>query len=147
MSWSAIRSQLKAVVETVPGIGVVHDYQRWEIEADNFQTLFVSGGRINVWMITRDASREEEFAQQQNYRRHQARIIGLYALDDSDATEKTFSDLLESICDTLRQKGDLNGAAESSGPPQVKRDDHARFAGTLCHYGEITLEAREDRTF
>ncbi len=147
MSWSSIRSQLKTILEGVAGIGIVHDYQRWEIEADGFRTLFVSGGRINVWMITRDASREGELAQNQHYRRHQVRIIGLYALDDSDATEKTFSDLLESVCDTLRQSNDIGGNAESSGPPQVIRDDHARFAGTLCHYGEVTLEVREDRTF
>ncbi|MFQ5692997.1 MAG: hypothetical protein ACE5IM_08150 [Nitrospinota bacterium] len=147
MSWSAIRSQLKAVLGGVPGIGVVHDYQRWEIEADNFNALFVSGGRINVWMVTRDGSREEESAQRQNTRRHQVRIIGLYALDDSDATEKTFSDLLEAVCDALRQNNDLGGTAESSGPPQVRRDDHARFAGTLCHFGEITVEVREDRTY
>lgn len=147
MSWSAIRGQLKVILQGVPGIGAVHDYQRWEVEADTFQTLFVSASRINVWMITRDASREEEAAQRQNSRRHQVRVIGLYALDDSDATEKTFSDLLETACDALRQNNGLNGAAESSGPPQVRRDDHARFAGTLCHYGEITLEVREDKTY
>lgn len=147
MSWANIRTQLKTILQGVAGIGTVHDYQRWEIEADAFATLFVSQGRIHTWMITRDASLEEERAQRQHYRRHQVRIIGLYALDDSDATEKTFSDLLETVCITLRSNPTLNGAAESSGPPQVRRDDHARFAGVLCHFGEITLEAREDVTF
>ncbi len=147
MSWANIRTQLKTILEGVSGIGVVHDYQRWDVEADNFQTLYVSGGRIHVWSITRDQSTEGEEAQQQHVRTHRIRITGVYSLDDSDATEKTFSDLMETICDTLRQNNDLNDAAESSGPPQVTRDDHTRFAGTLCHFGEITLEVREDRTF
>ena len=117
MFWANIRTQLKTVLEGVSGVGTVHDYQRWEIEADNFATLFVSQGRINAWMITRDASLEDERTQKQHYRRHQIRIIGLYALDDSDATENIFADLLETVCSTLRSDLTLNGTAESSGPP------------------------------
>ncbi len=147
MSWANIRTQLKTILEGVAGIGTVHDYQRWEIEADNFTTLFVSTGRINTWMITRDASPEDELAQKQHYRKHQIRIIGIYAMDDSDATEKVFSDLLETICNTLRTNLDLAGTAESHSPPEVKEDNHTKFAGVLCHYGEIAMEVREDVTF
>ena len=147
MSWALIRTQLKTTLQGVAGIGVVHDHQRWVIEAANFKTAFVTGGRINAWMITRYQSTEIEEAAQQNYRTHQVRIIGIYALDDSDGTEKVFSDLLEDICDTLRADNTLNGTAESSTPPQVTSDAHTKFGGASCHYGEITLGIREDRTF
>ncbi len=145
--WADIRTQIKTILEGVAGIGIVHDYQRWDVEAEGFQTLYVSGGRIHVWAVTREQSTEAAEAQQQHVRTHRVRITGVYSLDDSDATEKTFSDLMETVCDALRRNNSLNGSAESSGPPQVTRDGHARFAGTLCHFGEITLDVREDVTY
>ncbi len=147
MSWANIRTQLKTTVEGVAGIGVVHDYQRWTVEADDFDTVFVTGGRVNAWMITRDRSTEEHEASNQDYRAHHVRIFGVYSLDDSDATEKTFSDLMELICDELRGDNDVSGNAESSTPAEVVRDDHTTLSGTLCHFGEITFQVREDRTF
>ena len=147
MSWANIRTKLKTLIEAVSGIGIVHDYQRWSVESGDDATLFVSSGRYNVCYITRDESLEDFEASDQHYRRHQVRLIMFYSVDDSDATEKTFSDLMEAICDDLRADATLTTSAESSAPPQVVNDGHTRFRGALCHYGEITVEIREDATF
>lgn len=149
MTWAAIRSQLGVIVTAVSGVANVHDYQRWAAEAENFKSFFedTPNKTIQAWMITRDRSIEDDHATAQNYRRHQIRIIGVYSLSDADATEKTFSDLLEAICDALRTDNDIGGTAESSGPPRVTRDDHTMFADVLCHFGEVSIEIREDRTY
>jgi len=119
MSLATIRTQLKIIVAAVSGVANVHDFQRWAAEAENFKTLFedTANKKIQSWMITRDQSLEDDEATQQNYRRHRIRIMGVHTLSDDDATEKTFSDLMEAVCDALRTDNNIGGTAESSGPP------------------------------
>lgn len=147
MSWAGIRTALETKLNGVSGIGAVHDYQRHIEDEEALRSIAVSGGKINAFFISRERAGEEEEAQQQNFRTHLAVIRGVMALDDSAGTEKTFSDLLEAICDALRSDNDLSGAAEMSGPPQIRLEGHTNFAGALCHYGEITVEIGEDKTF
>lgn len=149
MSLANIRTQLKTILEGVSGIGVVHDYERWANDWATFISFFKPAAQsvINGWQITRRSTREEEHAATQTYRFHTMVIHGFYSLDDSAASEKTFQDLIETICTTIRQNATLNGAAYHALPPQVAVVEQRKFGDVLCHYGEINVLVEEDVTW
>lgn len=149
MSLSGVRDALKTLVEGVTGIGVVHDYERHAKDWATYLGFYKKAGTsvINGWQITRRATREEEHAAQQTYRFHTFIINGFYSLDDSAASEKTFQDLVESICTAVREDADLGGAAFHVTPPTVTVVEQRMFGDVLVHFCEINVQAEEDVTF
>lgn len=149
MSLATIRTQLKTILEGVSGIGVVHDYERHAKDWNSYLSFYKKAGTsiINGWQITRRSTREEEHAASQTYRFHTMVIKGFYSLDDSAASEKTFQDLVESICTAVREDADLGGAAFHVTPPTVTVVEQRMFGDVLVHFCEINVQAEEDVTF
>lgn len=148
MSLSAIRTEIKTILNSVTDIGVVHDYERWSKDWNTILSLFQPSGKayIRGWMITRRATSEQVITQGPggtNQRDHSFVIKGVFGLKDDTASEKTFQDLLESICTALRGNPTLNGSALGCEPPQVLSVDIRMFSQVLCHYAEIELKASE----
>ena len=145
MSLANIRGELKTVLEGVTGIGKVYDYLRYTKRQDSFFDLFkTSNSKIHAWQITRPATEEKSHNQNNsNLRRHNILIFGIYGLSDAAATEKTFQDLIESVCTALRTAGKqpspLSGTALRMGPPQVNTVDYRRFGKVLSHGCDIKL--------
>jgi hypothetical protein len=145
MSESAIRTQIKTILEGVTGIGVVHDYERWSNDWATFLTLFkhVAGSRINGWIITRFKVDEEEETTSHEPSIHHYKIKGMYSLDDSAASEKAFNLLIEAIRAAFRANYQLNGTATNTTPVKVPVIENRVFGSVLCHYCEMTLTAEE----
>jgi len=149
MSLSSIRVALKTLVEGVSGMGIVHDYERHAKDWATYLSFYKKPGTsvINGWQIIRRSTREEEHAATQTYRFHTFVINGFYSLDDSVASEKTFQDLIESICTVVRQDADLGGAVFHVTPPTVVVVEQRTFGDVLCHYCELNLQIEEDVTW
>lgn len=145
MGLTEIRAEIKNILESVDGIGKVHDYERHTVDWKKFISLFAdTNNRINGWTITRLQVREKRQASLGlNIRTHIFRIRGYLGLKDSTETEKTFQGLIESICNSFRGRETLNGSSLKSGPPQVGKIFHRPFAGILVHTCEITIEVQE----
>jgi len=146
MAFSDIRTQIKAILEGVPGIGQVHDYGRWTADWSRFLATFKSDGRINGWLITRRASSEQLFGENVppvHHRTHEFVIEGYYSLRDDVASERSFQDLIEAICQAFRGNLTLNGTALVSEPPQVESVDSNMFGSTLVHTTRIVIRATE----
>jgi len=158
MSLTAIREQIKTILSGVSGIGVVHNYQRvttgdWGKFLNQFQD---PDGRINTWIITRTATPERWLTNRKYIRVYEFLIRGQYGLEDNEATELRFQDLIEHACDAFRNKSTLNGACETIAPEfgslsglaglQVKLVEDRRFGGVLCHYCELKLGAQVTET-
>lgn len=148
MSLSAIRTEVKTILQNVTDIGVVHDYERWSNDWNTILSMFQPSGKayIRGWMITRRATQEVVVTQGlggSNQREHSFVIKGVFGLKDDIASEKTFQDLIESICSALRGNPTLNGSAIECDPPQVMSVDIRMFSQVLCHYAEIELKAAE----
>ena len=145
MNLSNIITQLKGIIESVEGIGKVHDYDRWTVDWNTLLNLFTDANkRINGWVITSPRSDEQvQAAGAVNIRTHLIKIEGVYGLKDSAESEKAFRDLLERICDKLRENNSLNGSCLKSSPPRVARVIRRRFSGVLAHVGEIQLSVAE----
>jgi len=143
MSLIAIRDKIKSELEDIADIGLVYDYERWAALPDRFIALFKTGGKIKAWAITRTSTREEMFSSNENRRIYIFTIRGFFSLDDANASEKTFQDLIELICSTFRTLPDLEKVCENCEPVQVVSVGHAMLADVLCHFAELTLEATE----
>jgi hypothetical protein len=145
MSLADIRTQLKAIIESVDGIGKVHDYDRWTTDWNRFLSFFkTEDNKINGWIITRSWAKEKVHAATSvNIRTHRIIIKGYYGLKDSAGSEKAFQDLIESVCDALRKNNDLNGSCLSADPPQVAKIYHRPFGGILVHACNIVLSVDE----
>src|SRR3990167_4248814 len=96
MSLALIRTEYKTILEGIASIGKVHDYERWSVEWKKFLDGFKSAdNKIKGWTITREKTDEVFIPGPGAERRHTMVVRGYLGLDDTNASEKTFQDLIE----------------------------------------------------
>lgn len=147
MSLEAVREQIRTILTGVSGIGVVHDYERWAAEWPAYLELFSiedeTGTRINGWDITRRKTPAVTASVTHDSRSHTFLIRGMYGLEDSQASELVFQQLIEDICAAFRAKYQLESTAENTEPVQVDLVENRVFGNMLCHYCELTFTVDE----
>lgn len=145
-----IRDAIKATIETVPGVGLVHTYERFAIREKDFRALYETGvapdTRILGWHIRRVLTRERSPAVGRSVVANEWTIRGFMGLDDAAASELTFDGLVESIADVFRANPDLGGVVASTTQEdselagiQVIDSGPVMFAGVLCHSARLQL--------
>lgn len=150
MTLADIREQIKTILSTVPGIGIVHDYERLAVSWDDVLKFYKDAdGRINGWTITRPKTDERWLTNMDYERIHKIVIRGVYGWQDAAASEIVFQTLVEAISDTFRGNDTLNGVCETICPQfgemdgksgiQVAIVEPRMFASVLCHYCELHL--------
>lgn len=151
MSQATIRARIKTVLDTVSNKGQTHDYLRWAVKQNDFESLFKTtiGGTVHIrgWEIAYRGFTQEEPHLGRNadqYRMHRFQLDGYLGLDDSAATEKTFAALAEAVCNALDGDATLNADSLSlyRNPTQLTVDERL-FAGVLCHHAQVDLEVVE----
>lgn len=152
MSVAGIRTQVKTILEAIPDIGRVHDYDRWEIDWDEFLTLFKAtvGGtdQIRGWTV-HVQSDGSSYPGTNNVGQfeHLFLLRGYLGLQDSSATEKTFDDLVEAVQQAFMGNYTLNGSAMNTDPPQIVLKEVRQLSDVLVHYAEIQLRVKERAAF
>lgn len=147
MSEATIRAQIKAELESVSNIGLVHDYDRltttWDELLARFKTTISGSDQIRAWTIQWSGFEpgDPQAMGGAFVRFHRFVIRGYLGLDDSAATEKTFSALVEDVCDELDGSATLHSLATYFDTfwTSVPVCEARMFGGTLCHYAEIVL--------
>jgi len=156
MSLEAIRNQLKTDIEAVSGIGKVHNYNRYIKDWKSYQREFTKNDKVNTWEIVRtdfNRSVHASSGSQSGEERinHTFTIRGFYGLSDDLESEKTFQDLVESVCTALRNDPTLSGEAEciyyTPERPVTGRIYHDFLGEVLCHICEITVMIRERKQY
>lgn len=157
MGYEEIREQTAAILASVEGMGVVHQYQRWAKSWEKFLDLFsvkddAGVGRINGWMITRAATPEKWLTNVNYLRVYELVMYGFYGLKDAAASELVFQNLIEEACASFRENDTLNGTCETIAPEfgalagragvQVEIVEPRMFGNTLCHYCKLRLGAQ-----
>ncbi len=140
MSLAALRTAIKAALESVSGIGVVTDYEPLTARQEDFERFFRPNGAAYAqgWTITREATGERGSVTEGNRRDHTFVIRGYRTIGSDAATEKAFQDLIESVCERLRKEmRDRYGETAMVSPPSVRLVEPRNFAGYLVHYAEI----------
>src|SRR3990167_6470997 len=94
-------------------VGGVYDYERWAAEWKKMLDIYKDpdSGKINGWTISRESSPEIFIPGCGSERRHAIVVRGYFGLEDDEASEKIFQDLIEVICSPLPTETNLPGRA------------------------------------
>lgn len=150
-----LRTAIKAKIESVANIGLVHDYERYLKESSKLLTLYSTtlqtGTRIYGWHFRRVRTVEQLVSTGRNYTDHYWRMRGFMGLDDTDATEKKFDVQIELIRDAFRAAPNLGftdvdthfaEANANQGGVNVEESEPVLFCGVLCHAARMALITR-----
>lgn len=149
-----IREQIKTILAAVPGIGVVHDYERFNKDWNKFLSLFQdSDGRINGCMFTREKCPKNQNTLGEYEKAHIFVFRFFMGLSDSEGTGVIFDDHLEDVESVFRDKETLNDTCSTTHPQwgpmngvvgiQLDLSENRMFGNVLCHYAEMRLCAIE----
>lgn len=147
-NYLAIVADIKATLSAIPGVGMVHDYERWSADWDKFLGFFKdSTGKILGWEITRRSASEHQAGAY--FRHHQFVLKGYMGLADAKGTGKTFQSLCEEVCAAFRNPASgaswdyRNGDSPDNSAAQIESINDRMFGNVLCHCAEITLSVTE----
>lgn len=145
---SAIRDAIAATMLSVPDIGVVQLHERYAKASDKLREFYLSPAhqQLRGWFIRRPQIVETDRIQPRSIEYVQWRIQGVMALDDANASELVFDDLIEAMRDAFRANDTLNGtvaqcalAGGRDAGLQLIDAGPVMFAGVLCHGARLSL--------
>lgn len=146
MSLEAVRAAIVARLRAVPGVGVVHDHERYVADQEGLAALYVSGAQLLGWYVRRLRSLETSPALGRYVETTAWRIQGFMGLADADsgASELAFDALIESIREAFRTDETLGGMVASTVTDdaagiQVEQSGPVMFCGHLCHGATLSL--------
>lgn len=143
MSETLLRAEIKTLMDSVTGIGVVHDYQRWITDWAKFLDAFKDKASKTVigWQITRSGFDVAEFTSNKYKVTHKFKLIGIYALKDSAKSEHLFNAVVEAV--VLKMLSNTITGAQGKSVPKLGALQERVFGSVLCHYAEIDLPVTE----
>ena len=149
----AVRQAVKAILETVTGIGVVTVYQGQRPPWERSQ-----GARDEVfWEVSIGAERRIQYAAPRKLERAHVVVItarwprGDPASDEFAAREDTWDTLWVAALDALSDERTLNDTVDDSDLPDLLVNELRAFtdrdAERLCFFGQIQLTVRSDHVY
>jgi len=140
MSLTLIRAKIKTKLEAISGVENVYDYKRFSNDLATYKDLFVKDSRVNTWDIERNSfTRTDRGATSVEDVTHNFIIRGFYSVYDKLASEKTFQDLVETICASFISDPTLGGTANILHVPIEGEFSTAMLGAVLCHVVTINL--------
>ncbi len=144
MALSDIRTKIKSTLESVSGIGPVHDYPRHFQEHDDFKEHYTDeGGRLNTWTIESRELAPQVYANRVMKRMYEFTCIGYYARTDDDESRKTFEDLVSEAVQKLYINRTMNSTSPQSDVVSVDGPDETFLNQVHCYTATIIVEAEE----
>ncbi len=141
-----VRTKIKARIESVPNMGIVHTYERWAADWGKFIALFkASTGEILGWEISRVAAPGTYLNTVEEEVSHKYLIRGYMGLQDAAETELLFNEKIEAMRDAFRSDMTLGGLNELPAGFDCRLIEPRSFGSVLCHYTEIIIEVQEVR--
>lgn len=146
MSLSLIRTQIKTKLEAISGVEKVYDFKRFCADWVTYKELFIKDSKVNTWEIERKSFSRTGRGGSGDVEDtvHDFIIRGFYSFYDVLATEKTFQDLVETICADFIDDPTLGGKAKIVHVPITGTFTTAMLGSVLCHVCEIAISI-EDR--
>jgi hypothetical protein len=139
-----IRDALVARLNSVPGIGRVHGFERYASEQKPMRDLYLAEGRILGWHVRRGARRAVRVADASYQVQTDWKIRGFLSLDDADQSELIFDGLLDACISALSADPTLGGlvadnTTERAAGAQLVEAGPVMLAGVLCHGAMLEL--------
>ena len=141
MSLSLIRTKIKTKLEAISGVEKVYDYKRFCADLATYKDLFIKDSKVNTWEIQRRSFERIGHGGSGDVQdvTHAFIILGFYSFYDSLATEKTFQDLVETICADFISDPTLGGVANIVNIPITGEFSMAFLGAVLCHVVNIEI--------
>jgi hypothetical protein len=149
MSVAIIRNTIKSTFEGISSLSgiTIHDYKRRVNEWSDIETEFKTNNMLHTWIITYDGSTYDFDTTTEGYKANRKYTVwGLYGLNDSNSTEKTFDTITNNVENefaNLRVVG--SGRNRLSGLTTTM--DEFMFAGILCNRCLLTIEVEENQSY
>lgn len=151
MSQATIRTAIYNAVNGVSNKGVCYDYERWRADWAGFLSLFkttVSGTpQIRGWEVAYrgyEPTRHPQFSRI-TLQAHRFVVQGYMGVDDSEATEKTFATLAETVCETLDADSTLHSSTYwRVSSADLQAFEPRMFGSVLCHFAQIAITVTEE---
>jgi len=145
-----IRNEIVSLINEIPDIGPVYDYDRYTSNWNKFLDLFTDDQRnIAGWVVSRKSTVSRMITRGEKEKAHVFLIRGYYGLKDSTASEKDFQLKVEAIDAKFDANFDLNGVCDTINPDwgpcansaglQIDTVEIREFGSVLCHYTECRL--------
>jgi hypothetical protein len=150
MSLTTIRSKIKAYIQTATGLLTsVYDYKRISSDIKQRQNLFKENEIIHTWDISRVGFERQHGAGHGGVVTitHEILVRGFYGFNDTLASEKTFADIIDLVCEQFENNPTLDGEAQIINNPITGTQGEEMFANVLCHKVEIKLLIQQRRVF
>ena len=144
MSLETIRAAIVDKLDSIPGIGRVHSYERFASTNAKFVELYATGGQIRGWHVRRVATTQTSYAVGRWQTVHVWEVRGYVSLSDADASEIALDALVESIRAAFHADDSLGGVVDTCERPdsagvQLVDSGPVMFAGVLCHGVRLKL--------
>ena len=141
MSLSLIRTKIKTKLEAISGVEKVYDYKRFCADLATYKDLFIKDSKVNTWEIQRRSFERIGHGGSGDVQdvTHAFIIRGFYSFYDSLATEKTFQDLVETICADFISDPTLGGVANIVNIPITGEFSMGFLGAVLCHVINIEI--------
>lgn len=140
-----VRAAIVAKLESVDGIGRVHDRERFAKDNSALRGFYEFQGKVLGWNVRRIAKVEKITSLQRYVQLNTWRISGYQSFSDAESSETAFDMLLESIATAFRIDETLAGVISSTTPEsgetgiQVEDSGPVMLAGVLCHSARLRL--------
>lgn len=154
MSVATHRAALVSLLNSVPDIGRVHEYQRYSREENTFRGLYLFNAppmqpHLRGWQVSHTGQERRTLGVGRVLKQHFWTLRGYLVLNDGFASELVFDDLCEAIADAYQADPTLGGVNTAEmfgdGPDGVQKRDAGPvlFCGVLCHSAVLQLETWE----
>lgn len=154
---ATVRNALQSTLQAVPDVGVVHAYERYTREETKFRELYTvkpSGQtdavrQLKGWWLRRTGTAERTLGVGRTEVVHTWRVRGFMALNDEQASELAFDELVEALRDAVRADPTLGGVCaqspladggSSEDGLQLLEAGPVMFCGVLCHSAVLEMK-------
>lgn len=144
-----IANQITSRLAAVPNVGRVHHYQRNLTALETVKTEFFDHnlGRIAAWTVSRESFTDTQSSNIENTRVSTWVLRGYMSVEDSQATEVLFQQVIDHIGAAFRPQDDLGDTVELIQPVQARTIGYTMLgkpdSGILCHSAELVLQVQE----
>ena len=144
MPLTDIMQALLTPLQAIPDIGHVYPYDRLALEPTALNGVMGPLPSLRFWCLSRAGTAEIWRGNGSVERLHRLRLRGYLALDDSQASERVYQDLLDAVFDTLGAVVTIPGSAEYVTEPTLERQEPRRLADTVdVHFSETYVVVSE----
>lgn len=150
MSTETVRAALAALLNSVPTIGRVHDYERFAAREADFAAMFRPAGETIVkgWTIGRlGGVSRRALASGRTLVTSRWLLTGYRSLVDAERSEVDLDGLVDAVIAAERADPTLGGAVrgtpvEGQSGIRLAEAGPVMFAGILCHRAKLVLDVQ-----